>query len=114
MAKYHFVFLPYAGGSTDSFRSYRRHLKSAGSLTLIDYADMYKRAGDFTEIAEEISAIIMNNLLPAVLFGHFQTRAVAEKALGRYIDGFYNPIRRHSALGYKSPIAFEAISTFAE
>ncbi|GAA0615565.1 hypothetical protein GCM10008943_33240 [Paenochrobactrum glaciei] len=38
----------------------------------------------------------------------FQTRVIAEKALGRYIDGFYNPIRRHSALGYKSPIAFEA------
>jgi putative transposase len=44
----------------------------------------------------------------------FQTRAIAEKALGRYIDGFYNPIRRHSALGYKSPIAFEANSDFAE
>ncbi|MHC3941930.1 IS3 family transposase ISNisp1 [Paenochrobactrum sp. BZR 201-1] len=44
----------------------------------------------------------------------FQTRAVAEKALGRYIDGFYNPIRRHSALGYKSPIAFEANNAFAE
>lgn len=44
----------------------------------------------------------------------FQSRAVVEKALGRYIDGFYNPIRRHSALGYNSPITFDAISTFAE
>jgi len=39
----------------------------------------------------------------------YQTREAAEKALGRYIDGFYNPRRRHSALGYKSPITFEAI-----
>src|SRR5215210_4978867 len=28
----------------------------------------------------------------------FQTRAEAREALARYIDGFYNPIRRHSAL----------------
>lgn len=38
----------------------------------------------------------------------FQTRRQAEIALGRYIDGFYNPVRRHSALGYVSPVAFEA------
>lgn len=37
----------------------------------------------------------------------FQTRQKAEKALGLYIDSFYNPIRRHSSLGYQSPIAFE-------
>lgn len=44
----------------------------------------------------------------------FQTRISAEKALGRYIDGFYNPIRRHSSLGYKSPIGFEAITACTE
>ena len=38
----------------------------------------------------------------------FQTRHAAEKAIGTYIDGFYNPLRRHSALGYKAPITFEA------
>jgi putative transposase len=38
----------------------------------------------------------------------FQTRRQATNAIGRYIDGFYNPRRRHSALGYKSPITFEA------
>jgi len=38
----------------------------------------------------------------------FHTRQQATKALGRYIEGFYNPNRRHSALGYKSPIKYEA------
>ncbi len=44
----------------------------------------------------------------------FQTRNQAEIAIGRYIDGFYNPTRRHSALGYQSPIAFEAIMADTE
>lgn len=37
----------------------------------------------------------------------FQTRAEAIGALARYIDGFYNPRRRHSAMGYTSPTQFE-------
>ncbi len=40
----------------------------------------------------------------------FYTRKDAIKAIGEYIDGFYNPVRRHSALGYKSPIQFEMIN----
>lgn len=44
----------------------------------------------------------------------FQTRQQAEIALGRYIDGFYNPVRRHSALGYISPVAFEAAARKTE
>ena len=40
----------------------------------------------------------------------FETRQDAEQAIGRYIDGFYNPRRRHSALGYQSPCAFEAVA----
>ena len=30
----------------------------------------------------------------------FQTRAEAKKAIGCYIDGFYNPVRCHSTLDY--------------
>ena len=38
----------------------------------------------------------------------WRTRDQAKAAIARYIDGFYNPKRRHSALGYKSPIQFES------
>ena len=37
----------------------------------------------------------------------FYTRAQAEQAIARYIDSFYNPVRRHSALDYISPAQFE-------
>lgn len=37
----------------------------------------------------------------------FPTRSAARLALFDYIEGFYNTHRRHSALGYLSPAAFE-------
>ncbi|WP_425434990.1 IS3 family transposase [Loktanella atrilutea] len=37
----------------------------------------------------------------------WQSRQQAENAVARYIDGFYNPVRRHLSLGFQSPIAFE-------
>jgi transposase InsO family protein len=40
----------------------------------------------------------------------FETRRDAEQAIGRYIDGFYNPVRRHSALDFTSPAQFERMA----
>ncbi len=37
----------------------------------------------------------------------FTSHAEARVALFRYIEGWYNPHRRHSALGQRSPLAFE-------
>jgi putative transposase len=37
----------------------------------------------------------------------FATPAQARPALFDYIEGFYNPHRRHSALGYRTPAAYE-------
>lgn len=35
------------------------------------------------------------------------TRRAADLAVFDYIETFYNPTRRHSSLGYRSPVAFE-------
>ena len=37
----------------------------------------------------------------------FRTTAEAEMAVFDFIEGFYNPRRRHSSLGYLSPIDYE-------
>lgn len=37
----------------------------------------------------------------------FETRAAARMAIFDYIEGFYNPRRRHSGLDYLSPIEYE-------
>ena len=37
----------------------------------------------------------------------FKTQAEARRAVFEFIEGFYNPRRRHSSLGYLSPIDFE-------
>ena len=38
---------------------------------------------------------------------NWQNRKQVEAALFEYINGFYNPKRTHSALGWKSPVAFD-------
>ena len=37
----------------------------------------------------------------------FRSQSEARIAIFDFIEGFYNPRRRHSALGYLSPIEFE-------
>ncbi len=40
---------------------------------------------------------------------HFATRRQAQSAIFEYIEVFYNRQRLHSALGYRSPLEFEAL-----
>jgi putative transposase len=37
----------------------------------------------------------------------FTSQAEARMAVFSYIEGWYNPARRHSGIGYLSPIAYE-------
>ena len=47
--------------------------------------------------------------LKAELVDHerYPTRAAATASIGDYLETFYNPVRRHSHLGYVSPMEFE-------
>ena len=47
------------------------------------------------------------NLSATIKLPHYQT----ERAIARYIDGYYNPVRRHSALDYLSPTQFEKLAS---
>jgi transposase InsO family protein len=39
----------------------------------------------------------------------YQTRREARVSIFEYIAGYYNPVRLHSAIGYHSPVAYEAL-----
>ncbi|CAM4260466.1 IS3 family transposase [Corallococcus exiguus] len=49
--------------------------------------------------------------LELVYVTRFKTREQARCALFEYIEVFYNRKRRHSALGYLSPVEFERVAT---
>jgi putative transposase len=42
-----------------------------------------------------------------VFWERFKTREEARRRIFEYLEVFYNRVRRHSSLGYKSPVAFE-------
>lgn len=44
----------------------------------------------------------------------FRTQAEARIAVFQYVEGFYNPRRRHSALDYLSPINYERLKPLSE
>jgi putative transposase len=44
----------------------------------------------------------------------YASRSQAKASVFEYIEGFYNPRRRHSTLGYASPIAYEAAAARRE
>ena len=88
-------------GSQYCSDDYQRLLKQAGMIpSMSGKGNCYDNA-----MVETVFKTIKSEL---VWRTSFLARRQAKKAIGRYIDGFYNPTRRHSALGYISPIKFEA------
>ena len=88
-------------GSQYCSHDYQRLLKAHGIIpSMSGKGNCYDNA-----MVETVFKTIKSELIWRT---SFQTRSAANLALGRYIDSFYNPRRRHSALAYKSPVTFEA------
>jgi len=86
-------------------RELRRHraLASMGSV-----ADCFDNA-----LAESVFATLECELFDQQPSGRFSTRREAKLAVFDYLETFYNPRRRHSALGQIAPATFEARHTLS-
>ena len=87
-------------GSQYAAKNYRAALDEAG------IACSMSRRGDCWDnaVAESFFATLKKELVHRRLF---VSRADAKTAIAEYIEVFYNRIRRHSTLGYLSPVDFE-------
>jgi transposase InsO family protein len=87
-------------GSPYASDDYRTALREHGIVASMS------RKGDCWDnaVAESFFATLRAELLD---HERFATRAEAVAAIADYVDGFYNPVRRHSAIDYVSPVEFE-------
>jgi putative transposase len=81
-----------------AYRSMLDHYKVTASMSR--KANCYDNA-----VMEAFWSTLKNELVHR---RRFATRAEARTAIFDYIEAFYNRTRRHSALGYKSPLAYES------
>jgi putative transposase len=94
-------------GSQYTSLAFGRRLREAGMT-----ASMGSRGDCFDNaMAESFFATLECELLAR---HSFPTRNAARLALFDYIEGFYNTHRRHSALDYLSPLAYERRWTIAD
>jgi transposase InsO family protein len=87
-------------GSVYASRAYQSALSDRG------FIQSMSRKGDCWDNA--VAESFFGSMKRECVSKHrFRTRADAIRAIGKYIDGFYNVRRRHSTLNYVSPIEFE-------
>ena len=93
-------------GSPYASEEYRKALRDRGITASMS------RTGDCWDnaVAESFFATLKGELVD---HERYATRAAAIASIGDYIERFYNPQRRHSYLGYVSPIEFELRSRTA-
>lgn len=80
--------------------AYQQLLRDAG------FTASMSRVGDCWDnaVVESFFATLTKELL---VDGEFESRPQASRALFEFIEIWYNRQRRHSSLGYRSPVAFE-------
>lgn len=82
-------------------RDHRRVLDSLGLVT-----SMSRRGNCWDNaVAESFFATLETELID--LFRHSWTRDQAGQEIFRYIESYYNRLRLHSTLGYRTPVQFE-------
>jgi putative transposase len=88
-------------GSQYCSEDYRRILRDYGFV-----ASMSGRGNCYDNaMVETVFKTIKSELIWRTAY---KSRDQASRAIGQYIEGFYNQRRRHSSLGYVSPATFEA------
>ena len=75
-------------------------------LTTHAVVQSMSRRGDCWDnaVAESFFATLEHELLGTA---DFYSHREAERAIAAFIDDWYNPVRRHSTLGYVSPMQYE-------
>ena len=87
-------------GSQYTARAYQAALADIGMVpSMSRKGDCYDNA-----VAESFFSTLECELL---MKHNWHTREEARRAIFRYIEGWYNPKRRHSTLGYVSPAMYE-------
>lgn len=78
--------------------------RAAPGLTILTLGRRLNQALSQVAAAESVMSTIKTELVKRE---RFRTRDQARLEVFGYIEGSHNPLRRHSALGYLSPVKFE-------
>ena len=97
----------FAGQTITSFTN---QTVGANTVHMITKISSKTLGSPFQFRAKEIEMVetVFKTIKSELIWRHsFKTRDSATNAIAQYINGFYNPKHRHSALGYQRPIQFE-------
>jgi putative transposase len=101
--------LPHAGLVHHSDRGTQYASKTyRDALAELDIVSSMSRKGNCWDnaVSESFFSTIKHELIHR---HHWETRAAASLAIAEYIECFYNTRRRHSYLGFRSPVEYERI-----
>ena len=82
-----------------------RRARREGSLQGLTPSKRGRKPAERNAVVETFFKTIKSELIWRTVF---MSRSQAETAIAGYIDGFYNPVRRHSTLDFTSLVKFEA------